>query len=327
MIERLPGYVYAKMTKSAPSLPMNYTLGVTYKCNSRCMTCRIYERKAVVEMSPAEWREVFEQLGHSPYWVTFTGGEPFLYNDLVETYWDLIETCSPKMINIPTNGLLPDKIVDWVWQMSKMKRTSLTINVSIDDIGQPNDLIRGVPGAYERALETVRRLQEIEADNLSIGIHTVISRFNVEHFHEIYQTLSPFVRPSLYITEIAESRVELGTNMMVLSPTTQEYKKAVGCIKTGKGIKGLLRSKYYKNVIEKKKLPCYAGYASCQITPDGDVWPCCITAYSIGNVLRHDFKTIWHGEGARHFRDVQNCSCTLANAAYTNMVLNPWSLL
>ena len=328
MIERLPGYVCAKLLHKNPSLPMNYTLGVTYKCNSRCKSCRIYERETTYEMSAKEWRGIFIQLAHSPYWITFTGGEPFLYNDLVETYWDLVETCSPKMINIPTNGLLTERIVDWTWQMCKMKsKTSLTINVSIDGIKDENDYIRGVPSAYEKALETVKKLQELKVENLNVGIHTVISRFNVANFKTIYKTLSPLVKPSFYITEIAENRNELGTMGINIAPTAQEYKEAVGILATGRGIKGFLRERYYKNVIEKKKLPCYAGYASCQITPNGDVWPCCMKARSVGNVLNESFRDIWTGEDICHLREVQDCNCTLANAAYTNMILSPWSLL
>ena len=67
------------------------------------------------------------------------------------------------------------------------------------------------------------------------------------------------------------------------------------------------------------------------LAPDGHVWGCCIRAESLGNVRDHDydFKKIWLGETADAFRaSVKNkeCACPLANASYTNLLLDAPSL-
>jgi MoaA/NifB/PqqE/SkfB family radical SAM enzyme len=237
------------------------------------------------------------------------------------------------MINIPTNGLLPEHIEKYVWQMCKMApKTLFTVNVSIDHIGTKDDEIRGVPNAYEKAVETVKRLRLLQQENLSVGIHTVISKFNADDFSEIYTTLNKLVEHSLYITEIAENRNELCTMGLNIEPTADQYKYATDCINSGTGMKGFLRGRYYRNTIQwlrskKRVIPCYAGYASCQITPNGDVWFCCINAKSVGNIREHDFRDIWRGKKATKVREDATCSCPLANASYTNMILSPWSLL
>jgi MoaA/NifB/PqqE/SkfB family radical SAM enzyme len=237
------------------------------------------------------------------------------------------------MINIPTNGLLPEHIEKHVWQMCKMApKTLFTVNVSIDHIGTKDDEIRGVPNAYEKAIETVKRLQLLRQENLSVGIHTVISKFNADDFSEIYTTLSKLVEHSLYITEIAENRNELCTMYLDINPTAEQYKYATDCINSGTGMKGFLRGRYYRNTSQwlrnkKRVIPCYAGHASCQITPNGDVWFCCISAKSVGNIREHDFRDIWRGKKATEVRENTTCSCPLANASYTNMILSPWSLL
>ena len=81
-------------------------------------------------------------------------------------------------------------------------------------------------------------------------------------------------------------------------------------------------------------IPCYAGYASCQITPFGDVWPCCILGYDqpMGNLreTNYDFVKVWHSSKANEIRKhikAKNCACPLANAYYTNVLCNFWSLL
>ena len=74
-------------------------------------------------------------------------------------------------------------------------------------------------------------------------------------------------------------------------------------------------------------IPCYAGVASAQIAPDGDVWFCCIEADPVGNLrdVDYDFRRIWFGPEARRLRGHVRrgeCACPLANAGYTNMLMH-----
>ncbi|MCP4534768.1 MAG: radical SAM protein, partial [Delftia sp.] len=62
---------------------MNLTLSLTYRCNSRCATCNVWKREAD-ELTLDEWERVLRSLGHTPYWITVSGGEPLLRPDAVE---------------------------------------------------------------------------------------------------------------------------------------------------------------------------------------------------------------------------------------------------
>lgn len=96
------------------------------------------------------------------------------------------------------------------------------------------------------------------------------------------------------------------------------------------------RYEYYqlvKNFLQRNEqiIPCFAGVASCQISPDGDLWPCCIRADSMGNLREHDydFWKIWNSAEATQIRkSIKNreCACPLANASYTNLLISPTSL-
>jgi molybdenum cofactor biosynthesis enzyme MoaA len=59
-----------------------------------------------MELTLDEWEKVLKSLGESPYWITISGGEPFLHGGLVEIIKIIDKYNSPKIINIPTNGLL-----------------------------------------------------------------------------------------------------------------------------------------------------------------------------------------------------------------------------
>jgi molybdenum cofactor biosynthesis enzyme MoaA len=94
-------------------LPINYTFSVSYRCNSRCITCDIwriqYRVPKKLELTLDEWERVIKSLGSSPYWITVSGGEPFLRRDLVDLVRTIDEYNKPKIINIPTNAISTDK--------------------------------------------------------------------------------------------------------------------------------------------------------------------------------------------------------------------------
>ncbi|MBW1916334.1 MAG: SPASM domain-containing protein, partial [Deltaproteobacteria bacterium] len=149
------------------------------------------------------------------------------------------------------------------------------------------------------------------------------------------------LHPDSYITEIAEEREELNTIGSGITPEYDEYSKAADFLvrhlkkdhlnKIGQ-ITRAFRIEYYrlvKKVLKERRqiIPCYSGFASAQIAPDGDVWLCCIRAESIGNLrdVNYDFKRVWLSERAKELRQtVKNgeCYCPLANASYTNMLHN-----
>jgi MoaA/NifB/PqqE/SkfB family radical SAM enzyme len=219
------------------------------------------------------------------------------------------------------------------------------INVSLDGVGEEHDAIRGVKGNYEKALETYRQLRALEFPNLTLGIHTVVSRFNVERIPRIYEELSK-LGPDSYISEVAEERVELGTTGTDITPSAEDYAPVadfltaqarnghfVGLARITQGF----RAYYYqlaKRILAERRqvIPCYAGFSSAHIAPDGDVWACCTRAEPLGNLreTKYDLAPIWVGEAAEAMRRsiaAGECYCPMANVSYSNMLLHAPTLL
>jgi len=320
-------------------LPFNYTISLTSRCNYRCATCRIWE-EPVPELTVEDYTKIFRSLGRSPYWATFSGGEPFLRDDL-ETIVDLFcRTCRPKIVNIPTNGSLPDRIQEVVKRLGQEhKGIRFIVNVSIDSVGPKQDLIRGSAGAYARAVETIKYLKEVNLPNLTVGIGTVISYQNTESFASDRKTLLSLNADSL-VAEIAEERVELKNQNSAITPTLEQYQSAVDVLisemaeNRKRGAAGMVqafRKYYYRYVYNilagSPGLKCYAGTASVHIMPDGKVWACCIKGDEMGSLkdFDHNFRKLWRSSKADAVRElIENraCACPLANAAYTNMMLD-----
>lgn len=342
LMAQMPQQYLARTFNYQPPMPFNYTLSITNRCNSHCKTCRIYEQKKI-DMSPDEWHLIFKGLGHTPYWITLSGGEPFIRKDLEQLIYDMAVICEPAIINIPTNGLCIDT-AQRVAEMVSNIQCQLVINVSVDhNDPQRNDFIRGIDGAYGKAINTFMELKKIKAPNLTVGIHTVISRFNVDDFNGICDSMLN-LEPDQYITEIAEERNELGTKGLGITPGLFEYTKSIDylidCMSNGKKnglpeITDSFRRQYYENVkrwLEGNdvKLPCYAGRGVAHISSDGEVWACCIKAASMGNLRGHNysFQNVWYSKMAKRIRrDARKCVCPMANVAYTNLLLNPASIV
>ena len=356
---RIIKYKSSRLLGFKPSLPISLTISVTNQCNSRCKTCSIWRRYSdhqelsAQEFKTEEFEKTFQNFGGKVFWATISGGEPFLRRDLSQIFEALCEHCHPAVVNIPSNGLLPSTIESQVRKMlEKSFDTNLTLNLSLDGVGEKHEKIRGVPGNFEKVLDTYERVRNLKEEfpHFQVGIHTVISKQNINDAVDVYE-FAKSLGPDSYITEVAEHRTELFNLEDDITPDADSYAKfadelskhiRTDYLHSKKNVSKLtqcFRLEYYRVAAQvlrenRQVIPCYAGYASCQITPFGDIWPCCILGYDkpMGNLREADyeFKKIWHSKKADEIRKYirgKNCACPLANAHYTNILCNFTSLV
>ncbi|GHO75313.1 hypothetical protein KSD_30840 [Ktedonobacter sp. SOSP1-85] len=344
MLEILPkiAKIQASYATAQPlALPLNLTISVSYRCNSRCKTCNVWQRPND-DFTLEEYERTFASIGRAAYWFTFSGGEPTLRRDLPQIIASAYRHCRPGIINIPTNGIQDAIIPARIEQVLEAAPGSeVIINLSLDGIGEKHDRVRGVKGNFARALKTYAGLKALKAryKNLTVGVHTVISNFNVDEFEQIYAYVREELRPDSFISEIAEERVELDTVGMGITPPLPKYQAVIERLQQGirqseaSGVSRItqaFRDRYYdlvkRTLAEQRQvIPCLAGVASAQIAPNGDVWTCCIRAEPMGNLREHDynFQSVWSTPRAAELRrsiKAGECYCPLANAAYTNML-------
>jgi MoaA/NifB/PqqE/SkfB family radical SAM enzyme len=323
--------------------PFSIVVSVSFRCNSKCKTCDVW-RKPNDDMTVEEWDRVFAKMGRGPFYITFTGGEPFLRKDTAEMVLSACQHCRPAVVTVPTNGILTKRIIDQVDRIcAGAPHSQIGINLSLDGIGEEHDEIRAVPGNWNKAMETWEALKELQGHhkNLVLTTHTVVSKFNLHRFFEIYAGLE-FLEPDSYITEVAEERVELDTIGWDITPGPDEYAPVADFLSQHARqhpVRGLarvtqaFRAEYYqlaKRILYERRqvIPCYAGWASGHIAPNGDIWSCCIRAEPVGNLREHDYdiRPIWFSERMAALRKsiyAGECACPMANASYANMLLHP----
>lgn len=326
--------------------PISLTISLTNHCNHRCQTCDVYnnlQRDLTVE----EYERIFRSMGKGVYYLTVSGGEPFLRNDIVDICRAAKRWLDPKVVLIPTNGLMDKRVPAKVREILEIFRDNqVVINLSVDGIGEQHDRIRGRPGAYEKAMSTYQQLKAIDAPNLTRGIHTVVSKLNVDDFETIHTHLAK-LEPDSLICEVAENREELFTVRHDITPDADEFARAVEVMlkemasRRPKGLARLLaafRKIYQQNAVkivrDKRQYPaCQAGFMLAHISPSGEIWACCTEARSFGNLRDNDYdwgKVYFDSPKKQEIRgriQRKECACPLANAGYVNILFHPKSLL
>jgi len=344
-IKSIIAYNFYKITGFPKILPIILTFSVNDWCNSKCKTCNIWKNnpmeKIKEELALDEISRIFANF-NKLYWLTITGGETFLRNDLNEIIKTIYDRSKPKVITIATNGMTTKKIILWTQDiLDYCKQLNLVINLSLDGIGKQHDEIRGVKNNFDLTTKTLIELKKLNHPRLTVGVNTVISNYNVKDFPEIYTYIKNNFGPDSYIAEVAEHRAKLYNIELEITPEINEYQKAllflIDSLKTPSErhvpeIIRILRMEFYEYLMKQYSLKNFEGIASAYIMHNGDVWSSYTRPFVIGNLreVNYDFKKLWFNGKAKHFRKVMNnaeYNTTLANAFYTNILCSPSKIL
>jgi len=141
---------------------------VTRRCNYRCRGCSVWTQQDSEELSADEVKkglDVLSDLGVLE--IVFSGGDPLLRDDIGE----ILDYASERFITtVYDNGSMAAKKVDAL-------RNVDFVAISLDTLNeQKNDYLKGVPGAWKNAMNSIEVLKE---NGIHVGVSPTISEFNV----------------------------------------------------------------------------------------------------------------------------------------------------
>jgi MoaA/NifB/PqqE/SkfB family radical SAM enzyme len=288
-------------------LPSFLTFSVNNYCNQRCKTCNIWrnnpieERKKELKLDEIE--RIFSQFPKI-FWLTITGGEPFLREDLVEIVKIACKKSKVNVLTITTNGSLPDVIEKDVKEiLANCKNLTIIVNVSIDGDRELHDKIRGIKGSFNKAVETIERLKKIKSRRLIVGINTTLSLFNIHKMDNIIKIIEE-ISPQSFNACFAQHREKLlNLNLRILPQTNRVGKNFLQLVrytlKKRKGLIGLIKSflrlKFYiyaLNPILLKNKPNFEGIATVYLLSDGRLTFSETFLLVVGNLRYSDFNLL-----------------------------------
>jgi Fe-coproporphyrin III synthase len=161
---------------------------VTSVCNARCRTCFYWQE--LNQRGNLTWTEIQILARTMPAFTDLwlSGGEPMLRRELTEIIHLFYETNGIRWVNLPTNGLLPERTAEWVSQiLAQNPELELDVNVAMDGLGAMQDSIRAVPGNFQKTLATLAALAQCRErePRLRVNVNTVICAENFDHVLEI----------------------------------------------------------------------------------------------------------------------------------------------
>jgi MoaA/NifB/PqqE/SkfB family radical SAM enzyme len=326
----------------APDLPYKVTFVATYHCNFRCEMCNIWQKKSVNEMTAEEVGLFFDRWSQFS-WVHLTGGELFMRRDLDELVAAIQKyNRSLYLLNFPTTGWFGDKTMSLVERTLARGVGRLMVTISLDGPKAVHEEMRGLPGSFDKALETYRRLRGIKRSNFQTVIGMTLMAKNATKVEDtlaaIRQVIPDFRRSELHLNIGHESGHyfdNLGTPQVehhhaeILRAIEDHRKKNGSALHPVKFLEDryqALVGSYYET--GKSPLPCTALSSSCFIDAYWNLYPCSIWSEQVGNLRDNgfDLRGLWNSLRRRTLREsvvTENCAqCWTPCEAYPTILGN-----
>ena len=279
------------------------------------------------------------------YQLILTGGEPFFredFTDLVERFYVHNKIYH---LSVATSGYYPDRVEKAIKRLlENCPKLKITIGLPIEGPAELNDEIRGVPGFYERTVETFFRLKKLKehAPNLNILIDMTISAFNSGRLVETYKHIFNELGPDLINAVLTRGNPrDPEAKQIDIDEVTKLFSLMEKDIRNGrvKGYGFLSKLLHVKDIILRQTaldiyknntycLPCQAGRTAGVLMPAGDVYVCELWKKPIGNLrdFDYDFPALWKSDNAFRIRDeILSTQCTCYHQCFLSNTLF-WNL-
>ncbi|MGI0100524.1 MAG: radical SAM protein [Candidatus Micrarchaeaceae archaeon] len=300
--------------------PYKINFCITYRCQSRCLTCNIWQMKPKGELTIEEIREFVSK---NPYfkWVELTGGEPFLRSDIVDIARAFKEKSNGLYIlTMPTNSLCDhDLVIRRLREILALGIPRVAVTISLDGYRELHDKIRGIPGNYDKAIDTFKRLKELKKEygNLYFVFGYTLSKFNKGQFMKTYEAVKSDI-PDIKYNDFHINLAQVSSNyygnadddIKANNPEiVSELESILKHREFGLGIISVIEAAFARKLVEYAK----TGYspmksrsleASLFMDSYGNVYPSIMWDKKVGNVrdIGYDLLQLWDNDVAKGVR-------------------------
>jgi len=174
---------WQRIHKSAKekSFPLRVMFELTYRCNFKCRHCYVpesYKKKVKQELGTKEVFSILDQLADiGCFYLGFTGGEPFLRDDIFDILWYAKK--KGFQLIIYTNGSLIDE--DRAQELKRLNPNK--VDITIPAISRTAfERISGLVGSRDKVFKAVELLYK---KGVRLGFKTCLLKENENEIKEI----------------------------------------------------------------------------------------------------------------------------------------------
>ena len=300
-----------------PSRVLNGAIAIwnfTNRCNLSCLHC--YSKATLDSQDTLTTEDILNTLpklkANGIKFLIFSGGEPLTRKDI----YDIAAACRELGIvtYLSTNGLYVKST-----NAKKILETFNYVGISIDGSPQTHDKFRGLKGAFEESMKSVRLLNSYGISK--VGIRFTITKETLPDLEFIFDLAEKENIPKIYISHLVYSG--RGLDNLKMDITKKQRIEAVNYIidkafeyyNEGRDIEivtgnmemdAIVFLDKFKQIYPEyasemeKRLKAWGGNSAARkllnIDSEGNVKPDPFFPYTIGNILKEDFSTIWEAK-------------------------------
>lgn len=324
---------------------------VTARCNARCSMCFYWEEienaSQARELTLEEVRSVARSLPKMTY-LSLSGGEPYLRDDLEEVVQAIVDTADPVFVSIPTNGAFPERVVKAMDALTRRNPgTNFDVHLSLDGPPAVHDRIRKTKAAsYAQVMATHAAVLPLARRRANLGVKFVVtvSTENVDSLDAWLEELASTAEcDRIHLVPLHGNYKD--RSMSVSHERFLELAEKAFRLSGRRGYRGLRHRLFtavkrasdsrLQRLHEEADLGriCGAGQKIVVLGPYGDVQPCEPLQKSVGNVRDHgyDLPRVLRGEAMGAFAEAHlgrgkcNCNwgCAIGNAQVADPTFYP----
>ncbi len=296
---------YIKLHKAAKEkqFPLRLMFELTYKCNFKCRHCYVPQsyRKAG-ELKTEEVFSILEQLKDiGCFYLGFTGGEPFIREDIIEILW-YAKRCGFELIIYTNGSLINEKIASQLERL-RPNKVDITIPAMSKDAFER---ITGVSGSRDKVFKTIDLLHR---NGVNLGFKTCVLKENEDEIKDIQEfanslgalhRLDDMLFPRLDGSKEpyryrGQMRVE-GTQHSALSTQNLEFigsREFVDCNSESVNRKPPSYAKASEGKETANLFECGVGRGQAAITHLGELKMCLMIDYPKYKILKGSLREAW----------------------------------
>lgn len=215
-------------------IPNSLVLKLTTSCNIACKYCYMGDSSKANEQMSAERAlqiiEKFDKLSTMPLTVYLHGGEPCMRIDLIKEIGNAIENHrfqNKIMLMLQTNGtLFTNELIQMI------KRYNINVGISLDGMSEESNAARIYKNNTNTLMQVINGIRALIDEGISVGIFSVLTRYNVFDMQESMQQLTEMGVKSFVVNPLVLwGRASRLSNLIVSKEEMVEcYKKIIDWI-------------------------------------------------------------------------------------------------
>ena len=288
-----------------PEQPYHLSWDITTACNLKCAFCYSASGKSDPAETPELMNLIIDNIVElKPLHLGIGGGEPLLSPYLGEVLQKITGTMRKNTPNITIDSMIlydHKPIIDLVQSLNEsLPDTRIGFYVSIHGTEEMHDAMVGIKGHYQNILKGIELLKEHE---IRFAMGFVPTRYNIGQIDAVLDLATKVKATVFNVSQF----VPVGRGQYNYNLTPQQYRALISWVVLQNkkfDYRYVVTHEHWMGVIDEELfqnelfIGCSAGIYYCGLRSNGDIVPCQLSRFVLGNIQNTKLIEVWQNHPA-----------------------------